>query len=194
MNNNTKIPKSIGEQNISRYDARTGLGYGKIKSVFHKPRSSNGSYPYTEEDMYNDVEWEDEETSAAVSTKLIKHTQGDFGANKAVDPFYFAAGNTKLAACFERPDDVLIEVYTLANSLSPVPNLYKKRVSSGTGSGTRAGAISQNSFKKTGSKKGFSSAPPELKYNKSDNDADEVIFNLEDLVKKLELKSGNFQL
>ena len=194
MNNNTKISKSSGEQNISRYDARTGLGYGKIRNVFHKPRSSNTDYPYTEDDDFDEVQWEDEETSLAIDKKILRHVKGDFGAIKSTSPFYFAAGNTKLSDCFERPDEVLNEIYTLSNSLSPVPNLYKNRVSSGTGSSTSSGAISQNSFKKTGSRKGFSSSPPELKYNKNDNDDDEDIFNLEDLVKKLEIETGNFQL
>ena len=189
----TKIPKSSGELSVSRYDSRNDLGYGRTSDKFHKPRSLGSVYPYVEKSRFDDEEFEDEDTSNAIAKKIHTHQKSDPFSKKGTNPFYFAAGSTKLADCFFRFEKVISEVFTLSNSLSPVPSLSKKRSKTSPGSGQHAGAISSKSFRRTGSEKGYSSAPPEIKYAKNVNDEDEVIFNLEDLVKKLERQTGNFR-
>ena len=72
--------------------------------------------------------------------------------------------------------------------------MTKKRDNFSGGSRVGSGAISVQNFRRTGSEKGYASAPPEIKYDKNVNDEDEVIFNLEDLVKKLEKQTGNFRV
>lgn len=191
---NTKIAKSASEISFSRYDSRNDLGYGRTSNKFHKPRSMGGSYPYVEKSEFDiETEWEDEETHKAIDSKILHHQKSDPYSKKSTNPFYFAAGNTKLSDCFFRTDEILEEVHALSNSLVPIPGMTKKRDNFGGGSRTSSGAISNKSFRRTGSEKGYASAPPDIKYDKNDNDHDEVIFNLEDLVKKLQLKTGNFR-
>lgn len=190
----TKIAKGVSEPIISRYDSRNDLGYGRTSDKFHKPRAMGGAYPYQEKsDFDTDVDWEDQDTHDAIGTKVKNHQKTDPFSKKSVNPFYFAAGNTKLSDCFYRTDDVLKEVHSLSNSLVPIPGMIKNRKNFSGGSRTSSGTISNQNFRRTGSEKGYSSSPPEIKYDKNVNDDDEVIFNLEDLVKKLELQTGNFR-
>jgi hypothetical protein len=188
----TKIPKSVGEPSISRHDSRSDLGYGRISNKFHKPRKESGTFPYLV-DQYSEIDWEDEETHAAIEKKIQKHQRSDPFMKKSTSPFYFAAGNTKLSDCFQRTEEVLEEIHSLGDSMSPIPHLTKKRREMSGGSSVHSGGISSSSAKRTGSEKGYASAPPDIKYDKNDNDHNEVIFNLEDLVKKLQLKTGNFR-
>lgn len=191
----TKIPKSVSEPSISRYDSRNDLGYGRTKEKFHKPRSSGASYPYMEKSEYDvDTEWEDQETQRVIHDKVPKHQKTDPFSKKGTNPFYFASGNTKLSDCFYRTDEVLKEIHTMANSLVPIPGMMKKRTNFSGGSRTASGSITNQNFKRTGSEKGYASAPPKIKYDKNVNDDDEVIFNLEDLIKKLEKQTGNFRV
>ena len=190
----TKVSKGISEPISSRYDARNDLGYGRTIDKFHKARKMGGAYPYQEKSDYdNETNWEDEETHAVIHKKIPKHEPSDAGAKKGTNPFYFAAGNTKLSDCFLRPEEVLKEIHTLSNSLVPIPGMTKNKVRRATGSSAHSGAISNQNFRRTGTKKGYASPPPEIKYDKNVNDEDEVIFNLEDLVKKLEVQTGNFR-
>ena len=188
-------PKRSSEIFPSRYDSRSDLGYGRTSNKFHKPRPhGGGSYPYSEKSEH-DVEGTevDEETHLVISKKNPKHRQSDPFIKKGTNPFYFAGGNTKLSDCFFRIDSVLREVFAMANSLVPIPGMTKNRKNFSGGSRASSSSISGQTLKRTGSEKGFSSAPPEIKYDKSVNDEDEVIFNLEDLVKKLEIETGNFR-
>lgn len=190
----TKVSKGISEPIASRYDARNDLGYGRTSNKFHKPRQMGGVYPYQEKSDYdNETEWEDEETHTIIYKKIPRRKASDPGAKKGINPFYFAAGNLKLSDCFLRPDEVLKEIHAHSNSLVPIPDMTKRKVRSAVGSTTHSGAISNQNFRRTGTKKGYASPPPEIKYDKNVNDEDEVIFNLEDLVKKLEIQTGNFR-
>jgi hypothetical protein len=189
------MPKTNITESVTSRDARNDLGYGRTSNKFHKPRSLGGAYPYQEKSDFDvETEWDDEDTEQAISSKILKHQKSDPFSKKGTNPFYFAAGSTKLADCFYRTEDVLKEIAHMANSLVPIPGLYKKRTNFSPGTKSSAGSISNKNFKRTGSKKGFASAPPEIKYDKNVNDEDEVIFNLEDLVKKLEIETGNFRL
>ena len=192
--NSTKISKSSGESFFSRYDTRNDLGYGRTSAKFHQPRSLGSIYPNEERsDFDTDEDWSDEDSLEAISKKTKSHQKTDPFSKKATNPFYFAAGNTKLSDCFFRSDQVLEEIATLSKSFSPAPHAYKKRGNFAGGHRTSPGSISNQSFRKTGSRKGYSSSPPEIKYDKNVNDEDEVIFNLEDLVRKLEIETGNFR-
>ena len=190
----TFAPKNSGESFFSRYDSRNDLGYGRNSNKFHKPRSLSGNYPYQEESDYDsDTDWEDEESRTAIDSKSPSHKKSDPFSKKSTNPFYFVAGNTKLSDCFSRPDDVLAEIHAMANSLVPFPAMNKNRTNFSGGSRVASSAISGQTGKLRGSKKGFSSSPPEIKYDKIVNDEDEVIFNLEDLVKKIAVETGSFR-
>ncbi len=194
MSPNIKIPKFVSAPISSRYDNRTDMGYGRTTDRLHKPRKAQSSFPYIDKDPYSDVFWEDEETEEAINKKTDTRFKIDSLSKNGTNSFYFSAGNIKLSDCFFRVDDVLEEINTLSKSMTPVPNLNSKKSVGAIGSSHSPVAISQKSYKRTGSKKGFSSSPPELKYDKNINDDTDVIFNLEDLVRKLENEIGNFHL
>ena len=105
-------------------DARTGLGYGLVKpSGRNKPRAAGSAYPYHEppalsrddheeldDEMLLDPEVEDAIRTRTISTALVT----DFLAGSGTDPFYFAAGNTKMSES------------ALGTSMVPFPRMYVK--------------------------------------------------------------------
>jgi len=194
MTSVTKTPKNSGEVLAYRYDSRSDLGYGRISNRFHKPRASGAEFPYKEKPSDEDSSWEDEESGQEIRKKIISPLKGDSFSHKGTNPFYFVAGNTKLSDCFYRTDEVIQEVFMLEASLVPIPDLYKNRGKSAIGSAVSQGAISQKSFQGTGSKRGFASPPPHLNDLKNDNDDIDRIFNLEDLMDKIDQESGNFRV
>ena len=190
---NSTIPAKCVESLSSRYDDRKGLGYGgTLKGKFHSPRSSNIAYPYVDEDPYAEEEFDDEKSSDSVRSKSLELVKNDPFSHKSADPFYFAAGNTKLSDCFERPDAVLREVDALGDSMSAVPGMYKNKRSGGLG---RTGASFPSGVKnsrRTGTKRGYFSAPPQVKDDDETKTADDPIENLEDLFRKQSLEHGEF--
>lgn len=189
-----KKSKHSSEHFFSRYDARQDLGYGRVSQKFHKPRQMPKQYPYSRDEDDEASEWHDHETQQAIGKKTLNFYKTDPFAIKGSNPFYFAAGNTKLSDCFYRIDRVLEEVHALKNSMSPIPTPKKNRARSGLGASINSKSLSHNSYKRTGSRKGFSSSPPDLKYDKNVNDDLDSIFNLDDLAKRQEHESGNFKL
>ena len=81
---------------------------------------------------------------------------------------------------------------TFSDSMSPVPSIYKtKKNSLGRGSGSSFPS-GVGSYKRTGTKRGFSSAPPLSKiaavYDYEDEiDDEEEIYTLADLARKVTL-------
>ena len=187
-------PKYSSEPFFARYDSREDLGYGRVTPKFHKPRQLADQFPYAPEDNLENTSWEDEETHDAIDKKTVNFYKTDPFSIKGTNPFYFAAGNVKLSDCFYRTDQVLEEVFALSNSISPVPMSKKSMRRAGTGASVNSKSFGQKSYKRTGSRKGFASAPPDLKYDKNVNHDLDAIFNLDDLATKLDHESGNFKL
>ena len=176
----------------SSHDARTGLGYGLTSDKLHKSRKMGRIYPYIEIQDFG--EYEDEETEDAIRSKLDFPIQTDTYSAAGTDRFYFVAGNTKLSDCFERPDKVLEEVHSLGSSMSPVP-MKRSRTSLGRGAGSSFPSGVGN-YRRTGTKKGYFSSPPKLKFSDSENvpadDEDIPIDNLTDLADKQDKRNGIF--
>ncbi len=189
---NSTIPAKGVESLSSRYDDRKGLGYGTLKGKFHSPRPSNIAYPYADEDPYADEEFEDEKSRDSVRSKSLELVKTDPFSHKSADPFYFAAGNTKLSDCFERPDAVLREVDALGDSMSSVPGMNKGKSSGGLGRTGASFPSGVGNFRRTGTKRGYFSAPPQSKDDDESKIEDEPIENLEDLFKKQSLEHGEF--
>jgi hypothetical protein len=138
-------PASLGNlAHGSRPDDRAGLGYGQLKPRFHKDRQAVNSFPYKEDDEYKDEDIAD--IPIEMQDKLRKVIGGylasDYLAMKGTDPFYYAAGNTKLGEA-------------VGTSISPMPGIYKKRIQVGGGVGSPK-AISPGSLQQTGSTIGYS--------------------------------------
>ena len=160
---NTIIPKGINGPVSSRGDARIGLGYGTLDPVFNKPWMYSGTFPFTPPDDAADIipSEKDEESMDAVSSKTAKFQKMDPLAFKGSNPLYFVGAATRLKACFERPDEVLAEIETLSRSMSPIPNLYGKGAHGGAVGGfSTSPSFHPGSYRKTGTKKGWSSPPP----------------------------------
>ena len=177
---------------VGSRDARTGLGYGVLDPKFQLPRSSNSSYPYKDADQYEDAEDPDEEEIEAIHKKALNYKAGDHFAGNKVDPLYFVAGNTKLSDCFWRTDQVLAEISAFGNSISPMPQVYKKKGPSITGYGPAfpyQGGGGSN-YLRIGSLRGWSQKPPmsQIEVEMEDDEQepeDEHIYSLRDLAKKL---------
>ena len=138
-------PASFGNlAHGSRPDDRAGGGYGQLKPRFHKDRQAVNSFPYKEEDDYEDEDISD--IPIEMQDKLRKLIGGylasDYLAMKGTDPFYYAAGNTKLGEA-------------VGTSISPMPGMYKKRMQAGGGANTPK-AYSPGSLQQTGSTIGYS--------------------------------------
>jgi len=176
-------------------DGRTDLGYGRTKAKFHKSRSAGSLYPYIE--LPDLDEYDDDDTEAAIKSKTPLIFKTDPFASKGTDKFYFVGGNTKLSDCFERPDDVLKEIHAMGDSMSPVPSLYKGKTSTSTGRAAGASfPAGVGSYRRTGTKKGYSSAPPKYKIDIEDipneEEEDEPIMSLNDLSSKQAKRKGIF--
>ena len=186
---NTYIPKAISGAVATSGDDRKGLGYGVTQQRFHKPRKLADTFPFVQEDQIekeDDFEI-DEESQASVSSKILNFQKNDPGAAKSADRLYYVGAATKLRACFDRPDEVLEEISGVGKGMVPIPRLYKKGFTGPAvgGYSTSPVSFSTGAAKKTGTKRGWSTIPPESKieaemeYN-LDDDPDEF-FNLEDL-------------
>ena len=190
MSNLTISPKGT-EHLSSRYDDRKGLGYGTLKGKFHSPRQTRSSYPYVDEDPYAEEEFDDEESSNAVRSKTLSFVKNDPFSHKSSDAFYYAAGNTKLSDCFDRPDEVLREVDALGDSMVAIPGMHRKK-GSDLGRSGAAFPSGVGSFRRTGTKRGYFSPSPRVKYDDESREEDEPIENLEDLFRKQSLARGEF--
>lgn len=170
----------------------TSPGYGRSQNKFQIPRSSGKVYPYIED--FENTEFEDDETEDTIHSKIHFPVKIDKFAAAGTDPFYFAAGNIKLSDCFERPDLVLKEIHALGDSMSPIPQ-KRNRHSLGRGAGSSFPS-GVGSYKRTGTKRGYFSPPPELKFQDEsipkDDPEEDPVFNIEDLAAKQDKRNGTF--
>lgn len=105
-------------------DARTGLGYGVTQpSGRNEPRSAGSVYPYHEPpslDQSDHEELDDEmrldpDVEDAIRTRTLGVAlTNDYLAGFGTDPFYFAAGNTKMSEA------------AMGTSMVPFPRMYAK--------------------------------------------------------------------
>ena len=168
------------------YDSRNDLGYGRTKEKFHKQRARAQSYPYPEPDLFDEEEVEEvisdkniEKMMKKVPTMGYKIT--DPHDDASAEKFYYVAGNTKLSDCFNRIDNVLVEVEATGKSINPVPGLHKgKNVMLGTQQG-RALYIRSGSPVRTGTYKGWSKA--HIPYEDEETDNEDHPNTLQDLIK-----------
>ena len=139
------------------HDARTDTGYGKLNPDKQLARQQNAVYPYVTPDQYDLEDVEDPEEDENIRKKSVQFVTNDPFAGAAANPFYFVGGNTKLSDCFERPDDVLAEIGVMQSSMNTTPHIYKGRGPSGKGGAVYA---KTGNFRRTGSKRGYTSPPP----------------------------------
>ena len=119
------------------HDARTDTGYGKLNPDKQLSRQQNSDFPYLTPDQYDLDDLEDSDEDELIRKKSVSYITNDPYAGSAVDPFYFVGGNTKLSDCFERPDEVLMEITAVQSAMG--------------------------NFRRTGSQRGYTSPPPPSK-------------------------------
>lgn len=174
-------------------DARTDLGYGKHPK-FHVPRQQGGCYPYgCDDDAFGADELfeSDPDTVTALALKTVQAIKNDPYSIKGTNPFYFAAGSTKLSDCFERPDEVLAEVHTLARSMWPIP-MNRNRRRTGLSGASAKYPHGARMYRRPGSKEGY------FYFNVGDliedpvkDPSDAPVNNLKDLAKKMSSRRSN---
>jgi len=161
--------------------ARDELGYAKLSNDKQRQRISNTSFPYTDPDPYEDLEYSsvDSETSEKVSKKNYVAKTMDPGDYAKTDPFYFVAGNTKLSDCFTRADDVLLAVEIASKSMVPLPGTWKTAPKSSGGS---ASYITLKTGEVGGTKKGWSKPHDKVVIAAEDEESSEK-FSIWDILK-----------
>jgi hypothetical protein len=172
-------------QSKYNHDARNDLGYGRVTPRFHVSRQRADTFPYIKPD-YSTVDIEDdvvdEDSIDAINTMISTlgaTTMDPYAINKT-NPFYYGAGNLKLSDCFERPDDVLLEMEVVASSMYPMPGMYKgNKVMFNAPIGGVSGhsqTITSGSPLRSGTFYGWSHAPL------VDDEDNEDIYTLEDMI------------
>lgn len=172
-------------------DARTGLGYGQAKATGRNaPRSAGSVYPYhaaSSLDKEDHEELDDEmaldpDVQNAIRTRTLGVAlTSDFLAGSGTDPFYFAAGNTKLSE------------QAMGTSMVPFPRMYAKAKFSAGPSYTRSLGPTYgfgSTAVSTGSKKGNSK--PVLTVAQALDD--EEITGYEDLLDREEMDARHVEL
>ena len=150
-------PISIGRRDDRNLDHRDDLGYGRSSAKFHKPRTKAATYPYVEEDNYDDV---DIDLEISILDKIVNkfstpYKSDDSLIGRSADHNAKVDGNKPLAP-------VQQEMAT-AKGMVPFPAMYKKRIQVGggvAGGGTRY--VRGSDRVKTGTWDGYSHAPEEL--------------------------------
>jgi len=161
-------------------NSRAGLGYGQLEPRHHLSRQSQGSYPYDDDDEHDDVDISDIdiETQKKLRKVINGYLANDFLDVKGTDPFYYAAGNTKLGEA-------------VGSSISPMPGMYKKRIQVGGGANAPK-AITPGSLQQTGSTIGYSHPHKDINQDinvlqlDSENELDELpIMRVRMLIRKI---------
>ena len=164
LTGNNNFPKAHG-------DSRNDLGYGRLSPKYHVDRGhGDPTFPYVEppteleDEEYLGV---DDEDIAAVHTKLQQPR--DYDPMPHSEPFYYAAGNSKLGEATGR-------------SISPIPDLYKGRDSAGGGTAAKYPHGPTDGFttrsRPTGDRYGYSTMYGE------EEEGDEAAYSLEDIAEK----------
>ena len=142
------------------------------------------SFPYRDPDSFE--EDLDEEELDDIDHKILSKLNTnvfatDSLASAGTDPFYYVAGNTKLAE----------NIPVAKNSMVPIPGVYKggAKGSAVGGFGTSA-AFTPNSAKKTGATQGYFGPPPPVAIPKG---YELIVFNLRDMIDDDELAMAKFE-
>lgn len=165
------------------YLDRKGLGYGQLKQKFHKPNKAGSDFPYvSKDDKKSSDEDIDDESFSAVKKKVYDFPVIDYGDARSTDRLYFAGAATKLTSCFERPDEVLLEIMATGKSL-PYASRYnnKKDSKAAVGGYSSSRAFDTRPAKQTGTKRGWSKKPPLGKIAVEDQDEENKLYTLKDL-------------
>jgi len=174
-------------------DARTGLGHGVLDPQYQDPRSEGDNFPYVTPDAYADaLEADDEDNTEdfdAIRKKGLNFEPSDSFPRKQPKTVYFAEGSNRLTDCFWATKTMLAEIAAFGDSMAAIPQMSARKgaVSGGAGSFPYPGGAGTN-FKRTGTLRGWSQAPPPLAVEEEtlfdvndEVDEEEHIYSLHDM-------------
>jgi len=191
---NTQINKNIGPIIPAHGDDRLGLGYGQLDQRFRGPWKLGATFPFRAPDQLEQEVAEDEEedpnpeSQQAVISKVPLFRKFDPWAYKKANRLYYAGASTQLAACFERPEDVLAEIIGVGRGLAPIPRLYTPSPDGpAIGGFSSSKAFDERPFKRTGTTQGWAGSPPQsaaqAEDEYEDGDDDGEFYDLLDLAR-----------
>ena len=171
-------PISLGRRSGMSLDYRDDLGYGRTSAKYHEPRTKASSYPYIEEDPYDDVDLglEIDVIQQIINKLSTPYKTDDSLIGRSADHNAKVDGNKPILALGEM---------AIAKGMVPFPTMYKKRIQVGGGVG--GGSIqytSGDAKPKIGSWLGWAhppeepSGPPEADVTFDEYIADEEDVNL----------------
>lgn len=142
--------------NFPAPDGRNDLGYGRTSAKFHKHRQSGGTYPYVEEDGYEEIDEEEIDMDFEDFTKLQSKVRRivkkmDPGSKRGTTPFYFAGGATKMS-----------EVALGVKNPTQAIDSFRNDAGSFRGTGSPSATGMKSTTRPTGTKRGWSAAPDVL--------------------------------
>jgi hypothetical protein len=194
---NTQIAKFVVPQVATHGDDRLGLGYGQLQQRFHKPKISAQTFPFHAEEELEEEEsdYPSENSQIAVKSKVGDFQPNDFLAYKKANRLYYAGAATQLAACFSRPDAVLVEIGGIGRGIVPIPGLYQSLDGPALGGYSVAPvSFDERPYKRTGTERGWATTPPESKIEAEieyeEDDPKEEFYTLDGLSKIQRLSLG----
>ena len=161
-------------------DTLLGRGRGGLDNNFSNGIAGNSSFPYTDPDDHEDADDADPDDLHAIKRKTADFVKTDSLPLGSVAPFYFSEGRKHLLDCFSKNDLIIAEIMKFAEAVSNMPYTSNSVPTSPAGTGG-------SSYKRTGSKQGWSSAPPlskvAIEQQFVEEDDDQYTYELVDLIK-----------
>lgn len=157
MPNNPDSPISIGRRSGRNLDHRDDLGYGRSSAKFHNPRIKTGTYPYTEEDDWSDV---DLDLEIGVLDRIINKFSTPY---KSDDSLIGRSADHNAKVDGNKPLVTVQQEMAVGKGMVPFPAMYKGRVQVGGGvAGGGHQYVRGTDRIKTGTTLGWSHAPEEI--------------------------------
>ena len=150
-------PISIGQRKGRSLDHRDDLGYGRSSAKFHKQRTKAQTFPYVEEDDWDDV---DLDLEIDVLDRIINkfstpYKSDDSLIGRSADHNAVVDGNKPLASVQQE--------MAVAKGMVPFPTMYNDRVQVGGGvAGGGHQYVRGTDRIKTGTTMGWSHVPEEI--------------------------------
>ena len=121
-------PISLGRRSGMNLDYRDDLGYGRTSAKYHEPRTKANSYPYVEEDSYDDVDLglEIDVIQQIINKLSTPYKTDDSLIGRSADHNAKVDGNKPILALGEM---------AVAKGMVPFPTMYNKRIQVGGGAG-----------------------------------------------------------
>jgi len=149
-------PISLGRRSGMNLDYRDDLGYGRSSAKYHEPRVKASSYPYTEEDPYDDVD-------LGLEIDVLQHIINKIATPYKTDDSLIGRSADHNAKVDGNKPILSLGEMAVAKGMVPFPSMYKKRIQVGGGAGGGSMQYTRGDAKpKIGSWLGWAHSPEEV--------------------------------